>query len=219
VSNESIRKGFSKEDAMRRLFAGFVLTVLAVGATTAPALAKGPGDPGGGEPEISVAITGPGLSGAIVLHQEEAWKMVYLTTHRSYGASTESKPSGALGPRYVARYTLEREGHATLWFHQFLYPYAKGLPWAFTPQGQRFDSPDGDNSAPVNGGWWHSVLIRQVLTSHGLPARAPAVARSTAAKTAGFSFPVGWMGFALGALTLLLTAEAVVRRRRAGRPE
>src|SRR5207249_10873187 len=112
-----------------------VCAVCVLVGTAAPALAKVPGDPGEWEPEISFAITGPGLSGAIVLHQEEGWKMVYLTTHRSYGASTESTPSGALGRRYVARYTLEREGHATLWFHQFLYPYAKGLPWAFTPPG------------------------------------------------------------------------------------
>ena len=210
---------------------------------TTPALAKGEHQgpphpwrcPAGGDPYCPpghLIITGPGLDGPLAIGGRDFWTVLYLTGagYRPWGyAEPSPPPASSLGPRYRATYVMDPNHGPALTMTQDLYPYARGLVWAFTPGGQGFRSDMGRFITP--GGWWHSAALLGLLTAHGLPASSPALAASSAAGSlADSGSSVGgpgggaggsgqpltpvWIGVAL--LAALLGAAAVGARRRDG---
>jgi hypothetical protein len=174
----------------------------------ATAAAKGPS---------KASITGPGLQHAITIDgygeggnssplgvlvdQGGFFAQAFQPTPR---LTTETRPAGLLGPRYLVVYTVPGpNGESTL--RQDLYPYAGGGTASYMASGQKF----WNDTQSTTGGWFRgSSELRGVLVKAGLPKNGPRAKSSSH----GHGF-----GIALGAGAGVAAAAAalgVVYRRR-----
>jgi hypothetical protein len=118
-------------------------------------------------------------------------------------ATTRSRPTDRLGPRYDVTYTVPGgpSGDSTL--RQDLYPYAADGPASYMAPDQKF----WDTQA-TQGGWYRgTVTLKRMLVKAGLPAVAPA--RRVR--------PVHKVGVALGAgagVAITAALGLLYRRRR-----
>jgi hypothetical protein len=109
-----------------------------------------------------VRITGPGLAEPLQVKPKDASAWPQMTGFYNQVGEQLPPPGTRLGPRYVARIS---GGAQTL--VQYLYPYASGGPYMYTPSGQRFPG------APK--GWNHTGTdLLDALTRAGLPREVPA---------------------------------------------
>ena len=188
--------------------------MLVIGAS--PALAKGPGFMDDST-VYTATVAGPGLSIPIRMSDNQARRMLYLTTSRPsspFGAMLATAPGRArLGPKFHVDYGVLVDGRA-YYLEQDLYPYAPGTAWAYTPAGQLMPSDFGGTSGEITPGWWHSVTVLGLLQSHGLPTGRPGVPPTPSAPNR--PFPWGWAGVLFGALSLAIGTQAAMNRRRRG---
>jgi len=156
--------------AMRRYFIAAVVVVAL--ALPAAAVAKGP---------ISASISGPGLEGPLVIKGDGEGPGTALGTLAStsgffaqmYGQSPDptlaSRPTGTLGPRYLAVYVVPGPNDIRSRVIQYIYPYAKPGALTYMRAGQTFW-----NGRKAHGGWYQaSAALKRVLVRAGLPAKAP----------------------------------------------
>ncbi|MPZ71233.1 MAG: hypothetical protein GEU71_17150 [Actinobacteria bacterium] len=155
----------------RMLFAGLV--AIATVVVTGPASAK---------VDIAEAdITGPGLKGGLRIEAADTYGLWDsgigtqggLDDTRADSVEELGLTPADLGPRYRVTYRFGI-GRAS----QHLYPYARGGPVTYTPEGQelgrRRDIPDFLRNMPITAGWYRSPLVFfQYLVDHGLPDTNP----------------------------------------------
>lgn len=141
-----------------------------------PASAK-PGEIESGYVTSSLAISGPGLTGAVALDQAATQTYSDVSNMFNPGSRMHVRPSSvALGPRYDALLTLAcvtpSGAYATVSIRQELYPYAtfNGHPlvWTNTPRDQV-----ACQGAVVSG--WNAARrgLFQTLVEAGLPPTVP----------------------------------------------
>jgi hypothetical protein len=224
--------------AVTALAAGMSIT--AVLALAAPALAKGPSQ---------ARITGPGLARAVVVSGNgepgEPGRLASLaeqtglfTVMFGAGADVSGAPArlrtppteASLGPRYQVVYTVPgvtpRPGQQFGQVRQDIYPRAPGGPVIYTPRGQH-----GFGESLTVTGWLRgSPQLARTLALVGVPpagtqaaqqTRRPAAAHPAAAHQAGSRTP-GWIiapAVVIVAGALAGTALWLRRRRPAGAPD
>lgn len=150
----------------------FAVALVAALAMPALAVAKGP---------VSASITGPRLAEPLVVKGDGEGPGSALGTLASAGGffaqmfgqspdpTVGSRPSGALGPRYVALYVVPGPDAVESRVIQHIYPYAKPRPVTYMKPGQRFWK-----GRKAHGGWYRgSAGLKRMLVQAGLPARAP----------------------------------------------
>jgi hypothetical protein len=161
---------FLERTAMRMYL--FAVALVAALAIPALAVAKGP---------VSASITGPGLAEPLVVKGDGEGPGSALGSlagtsgffAQMFGQSPDptvaSRPGGALGPRYVARYVVPGPNAVESRVIQYIYPYATRRAVTYMKPGQRFW-----NGRKAHGGWYRaSAGLTRVLVQAGLPARAP----------------------------------------------
>ena len=154
---------------MRRYL--FAVALVAALALPASAAAKGP---------ASASISGPGLDAPLLIKGDGEGPGTPLGTLASasgffaqmYGQSPDPtaslRPSGTLGPRYIAVYVVPGPKKIGSRVTQFIYPYSKPHAVTYMKRGQRFWG-----NRKTHGGWYTaSAALKQVLVQAGLPARA-----------------------------------------------
>lgn len=207
------------------------LTVAAVVATAAPALAKGPSQ---------ARITGPGLAHPVVLsgggEPGQQGRLAVLAGQTGLftvlfgpgGSVPEparlaaAPPRAALGPRYTVVYLVPGvtppPGGKTGQIRQEIYPRTPRGPLIYTPPGQH-----GFGQAAQLAGWTRGGrgLTRMLarLSTPGPGAHAVSAATPAPSPAAGMGLP-GWLAVAAAGLALAALAGAahwLRRRRRLGR--
>ena len=160
-----------RTDMRRYLVAAAVLA--AALALPGLASAKGPS---------SASISGPGLDRSLAIRgQGEMGRGTPLGSLVDYGGyfsqmfgqtpdpTLETRPAGALGPRYKVVYVVPGPNKIQSHVVQFVYPYAKPGPLSYMQPGQRFW-----NVERAHGGWFRaSAGLKSVLVRAGLPRTAP----------------------------------------------
>ena len=153
---------------LRMLLAAGIGIVLVLGAGVSPAFAKG---------AESVKIKGPGLDAPIRLETEPEGPVpvhrlvdatglyAALSPEPGTASLTATAPSGDLGPRYVAIFTMFGPDGESPKLRQRLYPFAEDGPLVYTPGGQSlFDNP------PIDGGWLRAGdNLTALLVNLGVP--------------------------------------------------
>jgi hypothetical protein len=188
-----------------------------------PASAK-PGEIESGYVTSSLAITGPGLTGAVALDQGATQTYADLSNMFNPGSRMHVRPSSVgLGPRFDALLTLAcvtpSGTYATVSIRQELYPYAtfSGHPlvWTNTPKDQV-----ACQGFVVAG--WNAARrgLFQTLAEAGLPLTAPAPVQAPVSDPSRLPGPQPdqfWrvFGVASALLTLLLITVVLGRRQKA----
>lgn len=192
--------------------------VLLVGSMASPAAAKGPlvseamiegpglDEPlifsrgGGSESDVNMLAEQSGIFAAMFLPYPDP-----LKAHR---------PQKELGPRYTITYTVPGPAGGEDELVQHIWPYAERGAVTYTPAGQPMGG-EGGEGAPMHtrGGWYRGLSpLKSFLVDAGLPAKAPEVARGTAAEPQPSPSPMpGWP--ALAAIVVLGALAAVLIRR------
>jgi hypothetical protein len=152
----------------------YVITAALAVALALPALAvaKGPS---------SASISGPGLERSLALRgdgETPGNPLGSLATASGFFAqmfgqtpdpTLKVRPSGTLGPRYVAAYVVPGPNNVQSRVVQQVYPYAKPTPLTYLRPGQTFW--DGQKA---HGGWYRAAPgLKKLLVRMGLPATAP----------------------------------------------
>jgi hypothetical protein len=142
-------------------------------ASAGPASAKG---------IQSATISGPGLDGPkdVTPANGDGGRLATLTGFWDVipgqprpPTFTEQAPAGRLGPRYTITWRLMTGPEETTAISQELYPDAAGGPLVHTPAGQRIFE------GTTVGGWYAApFVLRDVLSSLGVPPAAPAPAKA-----------------------------------------
>jgi hypothetical protein len=186
----------------------FALVLVAALVLPASAAAKGP---------ASGTVTGPGLDGPIELtglgEPGSVGTLGRVVEHgglfaalggSDWGTLLPRQPTSDLGPRYTAEFVMrDRAGRVV---RQHLYPYAHPSPLTYTPPGQK---PFG--TATMGGGWYVADdRLKATLLEAGLPTTAPPTASDSAFELP----PPALLGSAILAALGLVTAAAVLLRRR-----
>jgi hypothetical protein len=143
------------------LVAAMLTAGLVVGSTTASA--KG---------AQQITVTGPGLAAPIRLASSpEAVTSLNRIAEKAglfehpADRDVPGRPSGDLGPRYVATYDWLIAQATTVPLRQDLYPFADGGAVAYTPPGQRV----GGGGRPP-GGWYRGgAELTKLLVAAGVP--------------------------------------------------
>jgi hypothetical protein len=146
---------------LRLLVAAMLTAGLVLGSTTASA--KG---------AQQITVTGPGLAAPIrlanspetVTSLNRIAEKAGLFEHPA-DRDLPGRPSGDLGPRYVATYDWLIAQDTTVSLRQDLYPFADGGAVAYTPPGQRV----GGGGRPP-GGWYRGgPELTMLLVAAGVP--------------------------------------------------
>ena len=189
----------------RILFAALLVAGLALVPSTAHA--KG---------ATEASVKGPGLATAIRLDMRDGpGPSVHTLAESSglyetmYGETPNlTPPTGDLGPRYEATYTVLAGSPV----RQHLYPFARGGAVAYVPPGQPLE---GGQS--TRGGWFggpQTIGLKSLLISLGVPATPqPTPKRPASATKTGDGLPVAPL-VVVGSGLLLLAALVEIRRRR-----
>ena len=121
---------------------------------------------------VGVVIRGPTLPKPVVIRGDMGeppgdryWDFV-ATAFPSTGIPT-ARPSSRpdLGPRFTAVYSDPCCGFRV---RQFLYPYARGGPWTYTPAGQHGDLFQMNMTDVVHrppGGWYRAPALLTELVA------------------------------------------------------
>ena len=140
---------------LRLLVAAMLTAALALGSTTASA--KG---------AQQITVTGPGLAAPIRLaNSPEAIAEKAGLFEQPADHDLPHRPSGGLGPRYLATYDWLIAQATTVPLRQDLYPFADGGAVAYTPPRQRV----GGGGRPP-GGWYRGgAELTKLLVAAGVP--------------------------------------------------
>jgi hypothetical protein len=201
-----MNRGFS------RVILVFALCVAPVLLASPPAFAKGPSQ---------AILEGPGISSPIAMRDPGAPTigpdLAALVTDsglftglscRTCEDRLRHRPTGELGPRYTATYTMGTGSNEVV---QYLFPYAAPDPVTYVPAGQRFY---GESTV---GGWFIArPRLQRLLIDLGVPAE------EASAPPVGVCDPMPGSGSATRALfivtaalgTFAALAEVIRRLRR-----
>jgi hypothetical protein len=205
---------------MKRRLAGSVVLAGAVLLVVETSAAAKPGHGPGFSELRSVVLRGPSIDGSIRLDGDDrAAKLLFRHSGTSWALMRGTELSTAAAPaegdrssRYEIRYELTIR--AARFFdaerrvlRQYLYPYAKGRPWAFTPEGQGLSA---------HAGWWpvSTELVRH-YDALGLPGLESVQGEQAHTGPRESSNPgsIAWSSLALlGALAASGAAWAYLRR-------
>jgi len=145
-----------------RTFLTFAVALATVLALASPAVAKG---------ASVVTVKGPGvppisLDGDGTRTLNDAAGLYRAVSHQPAGATLRRRPTGKLGPRYVATYGWLVAVDRTKPVRQELYPFAEGGAWTYTPPGQRVF----ETGSAFKGGWYRAGQpLTDLLVSLGVP--------------------------------------------------
>ena len=199
----------------RALFAGTVGALLL--AVVSPAAAK--------VGILDVQISGPGVGGGGLrisgATTEGIWDSgIYwaggLDDTSSGSASQLGLTADELGPRYVVTYRLDAGTETAEIVRQELYPYAKGGPVTYTPQGQHIAEGLPWEGA-ISADWYQSSIdFFHYLVDQGLPESDPVVdaERGSNPDTVPAASPTPWSWLALALVGLVAVSVVAARLRR-----
>jgi hypothetical protein len=173
---------------------------------------NGPGAGGSGGGGIKFDARDPSDDGFWTLLEETGVMAAVDGTGYQVGGGAPARD--ALGPRYTLRWRLEQFEGPDVDFVQYVYPYAGGQSWIFTPRSVSLEVGD------VPAGWHNtgSNALRYHLESYGLPRTNPeaptaaagrAVEAAAEAESSSAFLPIA---IVTGLIALIVIASRMVPR-------
>ena len=196
---------------MKRFVVAAIAVALVAVVFPAASLSKGASEaeitgPGLDEP---ISLAGEGQPGGERLMQiAEAVGFFPAVFSQSPDPMLDTRPAGALGPKYRVTYVMPGPNNELDEIVQDLYPYAEPNPVSYTKPGQRFWTTER-----TRGGWFVAAtqFAKDELVAAGLPRTAPGTGDGD-----GFPTTFVGLGVALAAALALVVLAAVRIRRRPG---